>query len=139
MVTRGSAYETDGNSSGGNGSMHIQSSDGKTVMDFNSKGLGNVQTPDYAPLYPGAKVDASIASGDGGGMVAFETSDSQQQVMTFYKQKTASAGLVSKMDMTTDNGMVYLAQTADEKKMLQVAASKQGTTTHAQITWANKK
>jgi hypothetical protein len=41
--------------------------------------------------------------------------------------------------MTTEGTVTYMATTADEKKTLQVVASKSDTGTQAQITWGTKK
>src|SRR5271154_983271 len=69
--------------------MTMKSADGKAMVEINSNGLGHANLPDYAPLYPGAKVTASISGtgNDGGGaMVAFNVSAAPSDVIAFYKQ-----------------------------------------------------
>ena len=119
----------------GNGEhMTIKSDDGKTTVNINANGLGDVKLPDYAPLYPGAKTQGMVtAKNESGGTVAFETGASPQQVIDFYKQKTAAAGLAEKMNMAAGTGITFMA--SDDKKTLQVVAAKTDSGSHVQIFW----
>ena len=61
--------------------------------------------PDFAPAYPGAKVQASMGgtSKDGkGGMVSFTTGDSAEKVIAFYQVRAEAAGI--KVVTTTEAG-----------------------------------
>jgi len=119
----------------GNGEhITIKSDDGRTTVNINSNGLGNVKLPDYAPLYPGAKTQGMVtAKNENGGTVAFETGASPQQVIDFYKQKSASTGLAEKMNMASGTGSTFMA--SDGKKTLQVVAVKRDSGSHVQIFW----
>jgi hypothetical protein len=120
----------------GNGEhVVVHSASGNETVEFNSNGLANVSMPDFAPLYPGAKVTSSInATGaNGGAMVAFTTSAAPGDVIAFYKQKSAAAGLASTFDMSQGDNMSYVA--AKDKKSLQVIAAKSSNGTQATVTW----
>ena len=121
----------------GNGEhITIKSDDGKTTVNINANGLGNVKLPDYAPLYPGAKTQGMVTAKNAeGGTVAFETGASPQQVIDFYKQKSASAGLAEKMNMASGTGATFMA--SDGKKTLQVVAVKRDSGSHVQIFWGH--
>ena len=124
----------------GNGEhMTVKSDDGKTTVEFNSNGLGNQKLPDFAPVYPGAKVQGSVtAQTEGGGTFAFESSDAPEKVIAFYKNKAMSAGLVEKLAMTANGGITYMASAGDDKKTLQVIAVKSDAGSHVQVFWAAK-
>jgi len=124
----------------GNGEhMTVKSDDGKTTVEFNSNGLGNQKLPDFAPVYPGAKVQGSVtAQTEGGGTFAFESSDAPEKVIAFYKSKAMSAGLAEKLAMTANGGITYMASAGDDKKTLQVIAVKSGAGSHVQVFWAAK-
>ena len=125
--------------SGNNEHMTISADDGKTKIEFNTNGLGNQKLPDFAPVYPGAKVQGSVtAQTEGGGTYAFETSDSVEKVVAFYKDRAKSAGLVEKLSMTANGGVTYMASGTDDKKMLQVIAAKTDAGSHTQVYWAAK-
>jgi hypothetical protein len=125
--------------SGNNEHMTVKSDDGKTTVEVNSNSLGNQRLPDFAPAYPGAQVKVSVASPtEGGGTFAFETSDTPENVIAFYKDKAASAGLAEKLNMNTNGVVTYMAGAADDKKTLQVITTSTGASTNVQVTWAAK-
>lgn len=125
--------------SGSNEHMTVKSDDGKTTVEINSNSLGNQRLPDFAPAYPGGQVKVSVTSPtEGGGTFAFETSDAPENVIAFYKDKAASAGLAEKLNMNANGALTYMASAGDDKKTLQVIATKTGASTNAQVSWAAK-
>ena len=125
--------------SGDNEHMTVKSDDGKTSVEVNSNSLGNQKLPDFAPAYPGAQVKVSVASQtEGGGVFAFETSDAPENVIAFYKDKAASAGLTEKLNMNANGAWTYMAGAGDDKKQLQVVATRTGASTNVQVSWATK-
>ena len=125
--------------SGSNEHMTVKSDDGKTTVEVNSNSLGNQKLPDFAPVYPGGQIKVSVASQtEGGGVFAFETSDAPENVIAFYKDKAASAGLAEKLNMNANGALTYMAGADDDKKQLQVVATKTGASTNVQVSWAAK-
>ena len=127
-------------SSGNNEHVVVHSTNGNATMEFNANGMGHVNMPAFAPLFPGAKVTSSIdeSSATGGGaMVAFTTSSSPGDVIAFYKQKSLAAGLASTLDMSSGDNQTYVA--SKDRLSVQVIAAKSADGTHASITWATGK
>ena len=128
------------NISGNGEHITMQSDNGKTRVEVNTNGIGgNVGLPAFVPLYPGAKVISSVHGNDAksaGGMVAFDSKSTPADVIAFYKQKTAGAGLPQKMDMNQQGTMMFVA--SDEKRTLQVtsAPGDGGAGSHTQLTWS---
>jgi hypothetical protein len=121
----------------GNGAhMTMKTDDGKTTVEVNSNGIGNVAMPDFAPLYPGAKVLSSVTgSGNGGGaMVIFTAAAAPADIIAFYKQKTAAAGMSETLNASEGNAMTFIA--GKDKKTVQVIASKSDSGTQVQLIWA---
>jgi hypothetical protein len=125
----------------GNGQhMTMKADNGKTVVEVNSNGIGSTKMPDFAPLYPGAKVQAAVtASENGGGTVSFETNAQPADVIAFYKQKTGAAGLAEKLNMAAEGNLTYMAADADGKKTVQVVATKADPGSHVQVYWQGAK
>ena len=124
---------------GNGGQMTMKSEDGKTTVEINANGLGSQKLPDFAPVYPGAKVQGSVtAQTEGGGTFAVETSDAPDKVIAFYKGRAKSAGLAEKLSMTSNGSVTYMASADDGKKSLQVIASKTDAGSQVQVYWANK-
>lgn len=121
----------------GNGEhITIKSDDGKTTVDVNSNGLGNMVLPDFAPLYPGASVQGMVtAKSENGGTVAFETHAAPDAVVAFYKEKSAAAGMSEKMNMAMGTGVTFMA--SDGKQTLQVVAAKTDSGAHVQLIWGH--
>lgn len=98
--------------------------------------------PDYAPLYPGAKVTSGVggdvAEGPGG-VVTFETSDSPTAVVRFYKAAAEKAGLKSRVEMHMNDVQIYGAEDESGHRSLQVQAkSSESGKTSASIVAARK-
>ncbi|HTQ15310.1 MAG TPA: hypothetical protein VMH86_15675 [Rhizomicrobium sp.] len=125
--------------SGDNGTVTVKSDDGKQTVQWNAGGMGSAQMPDFAPLYPGAKVEGSVAANSSeGGLVAFEASAKPEEVIAFYRQKSTAAGLQQKLNMTMEGGLTYMASRDNDKKAIQVVATRTGDGSHVQVTWQNK-
>lgn len=76
--------------------------------------------PDFAPLYPGARVEqvlgstAAAAAGlDRGGMVGFRTSDEPEQVAAFYRQRLDVSGLPERTEAMMDGTYILVAGSED--------------------------
>jgi hypothetical protein len=76
------------------GKITLKAADGTTATV--SKQLP-ANLPDYAKVYPGAKVTASMAN-QRGGILAYEVAAPPEAVMAFYKSAAAQAGLSNQMD-----------------------------------------
>lgn len=124
----------------GNGQhFTMKANDGKSTFEVNGSGMSpNVDMPAFAPLYPGAKVTASMAaaSKDGkGGMVAFQTSSPAADVVAFYKQKAMAYGMNDNLDSSTGGTLMFVASAKEGKQSLQVVASGASSGSTAQVTW----
>jgi hypothetical protein len=125
----------------GNGEhFTMKANDGKTTFEINAGGLGaNVKLPAFLPLYPGAKVQSSLAGIDakgGGGMIAFETGARPAEVIGFYKQKSAAAGFTESFNMQSGEMMTFASSAKEGKKGMQVVATKTEHGTSVQVTWS---
>lgn len=121
--------------------MTMHSADGTATMDVNTNGGVHAAMPDFAPLYPGATVTSSLVghntNGTTGAQVMFAVSAPPSDVIAFYKQKTAAAGLVQAVDATMNDTMMYEA--AKDKKTILVTAAKGTKGTLVSITWGSDK
>ena len=125
----------------GNGekfTMHAH--DGSSTVEINGAGT-SVKMPDYAPLFPGAKVLSSVlgnGSNGTGGMVSFSTSASPQDVIDFYKAKAKESGFEDAMSMNTGGTLMYAANATGGSKSMQITATKDDKGTNAQVVWSVK-
>src|SRR5437870_13778741 len=76
------------------GKITLRAADGVTAT-VSKQAPANL--PDYARIYPGAKVTASMAN-PRGGILAYEVEAPPETVMAFYKSAAADAKLVNQMD-----------------------------------------
>lgn len=94
------------------------------------------QWPDFAPAYPGAKVQTSMAgsSKDGkGGMVSFSTSDPADKVLDFYKTRAAAAGIKTVMSTEQGNSRSFSAGDEASGRSLNVSATSEGGNTQVTV------
>jgi hypothetical protein len=80
--------------------------------------------PKDIPVYPGAKLSASVSAaqtGTSGHMVTFATADAPEKVAAFYKGKFST--WQTAMEMASGGGKVLLLRTPDEKRSLTVVAN----------------
>lgn len=97
--------------------------------------------PVWAALYPGAEVTTpAVTGGEGataGGLVAFTTSASPEQVVDFYRKRAEAAGLVSASSMSQGDARAYAASDAEGSGAdLQVVASPVDDVTSVQLSWS---
>jgi hypothetical protein len=125
----------------------VHSATGAATMDYSANGMTHMTMPDFAPLYPGAKVTSSLnesAATGGGALVVFTTTSSPSDVIAYYKQKATAAGLTPTLDMTAGDTMTFIANTPNSvttanKKALQVSASKSSDVTQVSMTFTTGK
>lgn len=98
--------------------------------------------PGFAVLYPGAELEAppttaSGASGNGG-LVTFRTDATPDEVVAFYEQRAATAGLRPVMGMSQGDARAFGASAgeADGAKLQVVAAPDEGATS-VQLSWSS--
>ncbi len=97
--------------------------------------------PAFAALYPGATAEAPavIAAGDAGqgGLVTFETSATPDEVIAYYRDRAAQAGLRPVMGMNQGDARAYGAADGepDGAKLSVVAAPAEGNTS-VQLSWS---
>jgi hypothetical protein len=110
---------------GENSTVTITGPDGQTGKFMSGEAAANF-LPDFAPLYPGAKVVGG-AGGDSstgkGGMVNFETGDAPEKVIAWYKAAAEKSGLKVAGEMTTPEMRMVAAQDEASGRSLQVHAS----------------
>jgi hypothetical protein len=121
--------------------MTVHSADGTATVEINSNGGVHAAMPDFAPLYPGATVTSSMAgnntNGSTGAMVVFGVTAPPSDVIAFYKQKTAAAGLVQSVDANMNGTLMYEATKG--KKTILVTAAPGPKATQVSITWGSDK
>jgi hypothetical protein len=84
--------------------------------------------PKDVPVYPGARVTASLVTpGTTGHVATFETSEWPDDVAKFYAGKLA--GWTTAMDMKTEDGHTLLMKSPDGKRTLTLAATRQALNT----------
>lgn len=103
------------------------------------------KAPDFAPIYPGAKVE-SVVTGIGqaggetsGGTATFSVGASPQQVVDYYRKSAVNAGLKTRMDMGMGAGATYSAADEATRRMVQVMVSGEGGQSNVQLIWAAPK
>lgn len=101
----------------GDGGTETTLEDGTSIRaDASGAGLAAPSNlPDFAPLYPGARVDNVVLDprSPGKGMVAYTVQAKVDDVFAFYKDKGTGAGLKSVQE-TSQSGSRMLAMTATD-------------------------
>lgn len=96
-----------------------------------------VELPEGFSLYPGAKVVSNSTVSQNGRdrvvLLAFETSDSSQEVAEYYKQQAENAGVEIQIDATINGGHMVAGEAPDGSVFSLNSSSEDGTTT-AQLT-----
>ncbi len=90
-------------------------------------GVSTGDLPDFAELPPGAKaIHNMVMNQDNslGGSLSLETSQSLEEVATFYKGVVAKHGLKVMMETAAEDAMMLNTQSEDQKRMLQVVLAK---------------
>lgn len=125
----------------------VKGNDGSATITTGSgaASAAAAKTPDFAPVYPGATVESTIAgvgseNGEGqGGSVVFNTRASPQQVIDFYKQKTGAAGLTPQMSADMGQALMFAASDDATKRGVQVIVSGKDGGSNVTVTWATPK
>ena len=119
----------------GDGTQSVTVTDNKGTQVTMAGAGSSASMPAYAPMYPGATVEATVTTPNQGGMVAFKTSASAQDVIAFYKKAAGDAGFKDNLDMTTGDAITFSASDPGGKHAFNVVATRNGDGTHAQVTW----
>jgi len=89
--------------------------------------------------YPGGQQVMDVNSNDNGKpgrLYGFNTSDSPEKVMAFYKAKAEAAGMKETATVTTGESLTYGA--SGEKGDFAVVIARQGPQNYVQATWSGK-
>jgi len=121
--------ETEGKGEG-EGSFRLSTPEGTVEMGA----AAGSDLPDWAPAYPGAKLDGLMKQQQSGGATSatfsFETGDSVEQVLEFYSQRLKAGGFqISVTSQGPDGGMVSAEDSAHQRKILLVLGAENGKTT----------
>jgi hypothetical protein len=120
------------------GRMTITTGEGTTTYRAGAE-LEN--QPDWLPIYPGADAEGTYSS-ETPEMVAggftFETSDSLEDVLSFYTSELESAGLQIRSRTTTPEGNMLIASASDESRTATVTASVKNGSIEAMVNFMGK-
>lgn len=98
------------------GKLRVQSKDGKGTFVVGENKVPD-DFPKNVPVYPGAKVESSMAGtgaqGDTGFMLTLSTPDPVEKVGAFYKDAATKNGGKQQLDMQTPAGHMVSWQTSD--------------------------
>ncbi len=123
----------------GSKNVKVTTKDGTAVF---AGGAGTVvpdSFPKDVPVYPGGKVTGAVSGsqqGSSGQMVTFETPDSPEKVVDFYKGKLT--GWKNSMEMASGNGKMLVMVSADEKRSVTVTATPGAGKTTVSLTVGSK-
>jgi hypothetical protein len=113
---------------GGNGKIEVSGDDGeKAVVTTGDK----AQQGGWVPVYPGAKMVNSVTAQKAGiqsGVYTFQTTDSPQQVLDFFKDKLKADGFTVSSENSVTNQMDSL-QLAKDDRVASFVVTHQGETT----------
>ena len=102
----------------------------------------SANTPDYAPLYPGATVKATsttTANDHKVGSVTYLTTASPRAVIDFYKPRVTAAGFATSADANIGVGLMYAATDPVKERTLQVIATSEKAGTAVVLSWTTPK
>ncbi len=125
----------------------VKSADGSATITAGSgaASAAGANLPDFAPLYPGGKVEGAIAgvtsenNAAQGGSVIFFTTAAPRQVVDYYRKKAESAGLSTQMDNDMGQALMFAASDDATKRGLQVIVGAKDGGSHVTLTWATPK
>ena len=129
------------------GGYTIKSGDGTATVSTGVQAAATAASglPDFAPLFPGAKVEnatSAISSegGDAQGVTVTYTVDvAPEKVIDFYKDKAKAAGFKTQMDANMGAALMFVASDEATKRGLQVIASGKGDSASVVMTWSKPK
>lgn len=98
--------------------------------------------PDFAPLYPGARIESALEGsgsvGESGGMVAFRTDSATAQVAAFYRARLDDSGLADRNEVNL-NGTLFLTgnarDDADRGVQVSIAPTADGPGSYVTVTY----
>lgn len=121
----------------------VTSADGKKQMHVSASAEAPANMPEFASLYPGARVQASLTGdqsrGPGGGGVNFMTTASPADVIAFYRKKAKAAGMEESMNNASAASAMLVAENTQDKTGLHVVAINEGGQTNVQLYWNSPK
>jgi hypothetical protein len=130
-----------------NGKFSITADDdhgGTATMQFGGA-AANKDLPSWVPKYPGSEGTSTFAvRGSGGdlaegGSFTFNTPDSGEKVMQFYRDKAQDLGLKIKVSSTTGDTSMIVATEDDDKRSLTVIAGSHPGSTGVSVTYGSKR
>lgn len=115
----------------GKGEVKVSTEQGSMVFQ-----QGEGKTPDWAPVYPGAKVEGNVTmqGGEGaGGSFQFATRDSPDKVAAFYETALKNAGMkvtsnIARQGGAVTGGMVIGEDQAAGRQVMVTLGSAEGAT-----------
>ncbi|MBY0400515.1 hypothetical protein K2X89_09490 [Myxococcota bacterium] len=126
---------------GGASSITITGNDGEQLANMTT-GSG-VEWPDsapaYAPAYPGGSLVSTMAGdtdGKAGAIATFQTSDTPEKVIDFYRERAAAAGLDKVTNMAVPDMTIFAATDASGDTGLSVQVSASDGITTASVTYS---
>jgi hypothetical protein len=130
-----------------NGKFSITADDdhgGTATMQFG--GAANISNlPSWVPKYPGSEGTSTFAvKGSGGdlaegGSFTFNTPDSAEKVMQFYRDRVQDLGLKVKVTSSTADSSMIVATEDGDKRSLTVIAGVNPGTTGVSVTYGSKR
>jgi hypothetical protein len=124
---------------GDTGSYSVDPDSGETNMTITTdEGTTTLRSGSDVPIdlplgfsvYPGAEVTSNAVvdhNGGEGSMVIFDTSDSPDDVVSFYREQAEAAGIEIKVDLTINDGRMLGGEGSDgEVFTINVSANEQG-------------
>ncbi|MXP09919.1 hypothetical protein [Pseudoblastomonas halimionae] len=102
--------------SGDGEQVRITSKDGESIK-IAKRGGNDAKWPQGFSPYPGATVTSDITMGGGpqsGQIITFESDDSAEEIVAFYRRQAEAAGFGIKMDLKVETGRMLTGQTRDD-------------------------
>jgi len=130
-----------------NGKFSITADDdhgGKATMQFGGA-ANNANLPSWVPKYPGSEGTSTFAitgsgtDGADGGSFTFNTPDSTEKVLQFYRDKVQDLGLKVKLTTTTGDGSMFSAAEDGDKRTLMVIVGAHQGSTGVSVTYGSKR
>ena len=97
--------------------------------------------PEWLPVYPGSEPEGNFAaSSDEGrmGIYTLRTTDSMEDVTSFYGRELVAKGLAVRVRTETPQGVVLMTATEDESRTVNVAISREGSEVECVVNFAQK-
>ena len=129
-----------------NGRLSLSAIDENGKVGRVELGSGAGKLPVWVPIYPGAKVESHLSGmGDDGdqaaegGVYTFTSSDSPEQIMSFYQDKARDLGMKVDLTTATAEGGHISATDQDENRSLVVLVGAANGGTSGTVTFKRKR